>query len=164
MQRIERYGVIALVFLLVTVAAVSFWGEGRDDDEAPGGEPVAHAGERQAVQPPSRHGQLRNDGEIQRIHGSNVPLGGFRSCNASSRVRLIQRSFGPARSQCFRDQQHFRREFPHRHRLRQVECGLLANGACATAANRNGNEQNDNQAKADALHNVRPFNVFTPVF
>ena len=29
MQRIERYGVIALVFLLVTILAVSLWGEGR---------------------------------------------------------------------------------------------------------------------------------------
>jgi nucleoid-associated protein YgaU len=27
MQRIERYGVIALIFLLVTIVAVSFWGE-----------------------------------------------------------------------------------------------------------------------------------------
>ena len=27
MQRIERYGVIALVFLLVTIVAVSLWGE-----------------------------------------------------------------------------------------------------------------------------------------
>jgi len=30
MQRIERYGVIALVFLLVTILAVSLWGEGKD--------------------------------------------------------------------------------------------------------------------------------------
>ena len=30
MQRIERYGVIALVFLLVTILAVSLWGEGQD--------------------------------------------------------------------------------------------------------------------------------------
>jgi len=29
MQRIERYGVIALVFLLVTILAVSLWGEGQ---------------------------------------------------------------------------------------------------------------------------------------
>ena len=29
MQRIERYGVIALVFLLVTILAVSLWGEGK---------------------------------------------------------------------------------------------------------------------------------------
>src|SRR5262245_27737088 len=29
MQRIERYGVIALVFLLVTIVAVSLWGEQR---------------------------------------------------------------------------------------------------------------------------------------
>jgi LysM repeat protein len=31
MQRIERYGVIALVFLLVTILAVSLWGEGKGD-------------------------------------------------------------------------------------------------------------------------------------
>lgn len=31
MQRIERYGVIALVFLLVTILAVSFWGESKQD-------------------------------------------------------------------------------------------------------------------------------------
>jgi len=30
MQRIERYGVIALVLLLVTILAVSLWGEGKD--------------------------------------------------------------------------------------------------------------------------------------
>jgi nucleoid-associated protein YgaU len=30
MQRIERYGVIALVFLLVTILAVSLWGESKD--------------------------------------------------------------------------------------------------------------------------------------
>jgi nucleoid-associated protein YgaU len=29
MQQIERYGVIALVFLLVTIVAVSFWGDGK---------------------------------------------------------------------------------------------------------------------------------------
>src|SRR6185369_1717821 len=32
MQQIERYGVIALVFLLVTIVAVSFWG----DSKSPG--------------------------------------------------------------------------------------------------------------------------------
>ena len=32
MQKIERYGVIALVFLLVTIVAVSFWG----DSKSPG--------------------------------------------------------------------------------------------------------------------------------
>lgn len=32
MQRIERYGVIALVFLLVTILAVSIWGEGQAQD------------------------------------------------------------------------------------------------------------------------------------
>lgn len=31
MQRIERYGVIALVFLLVTILAVSLWGESKGD-------------------------------------------------------------------------------------------------------------------------------------
>ena len=31
MQRIERYGVIALVFLLVTILAVSLWGESKQD-------------------------------------------------------------------------------------------------------------------------------------
>ena len=36
MQRIERYGVIALVFLLVTILAVSLWGENKEF--APGGE------------------------------------------------------------------------------------------------------------------------------
>ncbi len=30
MQKIERYGVFALVFLLVTILAVSLWGEGKD--------------------------------------------------------------------------------------------------------------------------------------
>lgn len=33
MQRIERYGVIALVLLLVTIAAVSFWDEGGASEE-----------------------------------------------------------------------------------------------------------------------------------
>src|SRR5690349_17007505 len=32
MQQIERYGVIALVFLLVTIVAISFWG----DSKSPG--------------------------------------------------------------------------------------------------------------------------------
>ena len=32
MQRIERYGVIALVFLLVTIVAVSMWGERKNAD------------------------------------------------------------------------------------------------------------------------------------
>ncbi|HVS17235.1 MAG TPA: LysM domain-containing protein [Planctomycetota bacterium] len=32
MQRIERYGVIALVFLLVTIVAVSLWGERKQSD------------------------------------------------------------------------------------------------------------------------------------
>ncbi|MEY2808156.1 MAG: hypothetical protein RIR65_2573, partial [Planctomycetota bacterium] len=32
MQQIEKYGVIALVFLLVTIVAVSFWG----DSKSPG--------------------------------------------------------------------------------------------------------------------------------
>lgn len=34
MQRIERYGVIALVLLLVTIAAVSFWDDGTTSDAA----------------------------------------------------------------------------------------------------------------------------------
>ena len=32
MQQIERYGVIALVFFLITIVAVSFWG----DSKSPG--------------------------------------------------------------------------------------------------------------------------------
>ena len=47
MQRIERYGVIALVFLLVTILAVSFWGESKQDlitsEESPADELVASA-------------------------------------------------------------------------------------------------------------------------
>lgn len=35
MQRIERYGVIALVLLLVTIAAVSFWDDGSVDNSSP---------------------------------------------------------------------------------------------------------------------------------
>lgn len=59
MQQIERYGVIALVFLLVTIVAVSFWG----DNKSPGfwsrltGSKTAVAEDKNMTPPPS-NGEL----------------------------------------------------------------------------------------------------------
>lgn len=50
MHRIERYGVIALVFLLVTVAAVTFWGDGAQEDKV---DPGAAAGLASGQEKPS---------------------------------------------------------------------------------------------------------------
>lgn len=69
MQQIERYGVIALVFLLVTIVAVSFWG----DNKAPGfwsrltGSKPVVAENKDMVPPPS-------NGEL--THESNLAIGG----------------------------------------------------------------------------------------
>lgn len=69
MQQIERYGVIALVFLLVTIVAVSFWG----DNKSPGfwsrltGSKAVAAEDKNMTPPPS-------NGEL--THTTALPIGG----------------------------------------------------------------------------------------
>jgi len=70
MQQIERYGVIALVFLLVTIVAVSFWG----DNKSPGfwsrltGSKSAVVAEDKNMTPPPSNGEL--------THTTTLPIGG----------------------------------------------------------------------------------------
>ncbi len=70
MQQIERYGVIALVFLLVTIVAVSFWG----DNKSPGfwsrltGSKTAVVAEDKNMTPPPSNGEL--------THTTALPIGG----------------------------------------------------------------------------------------
>jgi len=52
MQRLERYAVIALVFLIVTIAAVTFWGDGRSTELA-GRDGAQRAAEGLRATPPS---------------------------------------------------------------------------------------------------------------
>ncbi len=54
MQRIERYGVIALVLLLVTIAAVSFWDDGEGPDAKSTKQAVAAAARKKANKSPSK--------------------------------------------------------------------------------------------------------------
>ncbi|MFM7282043.1 MAG: LysM peptidoglycan-binding domain-containing protein [Planctomycetia bacterium] len=69
MQQIERYGVIALVFLLVTIVAVSFWG----DNKSPGfwsrltGSKTAVVEDKNMTPPPS-------NGELTQV--TPLPVGG----------------------------------------------------------------------------------------
>jgi nucleoid-associated protein YgaU len=69
MQQIERYGVIALVFLLVTIVAVSFWG----DNKSPGfwsrltGSKTAVVEDKNMTPPPS-------NGELTQV--APLPVGG----------------------------------------------------------------------------------------
>ena len=80
MQRIERYGVIALVFLLVTILAVSLWGEGRQGLKS--SERVAEArpksGARAADAPVSRTAPVESRGARDRaLPTSQAPIGPF---------------------------------------------------------------------------------------
>lgn len=87
MQRIERYGVIALVFLLVTVAAVAFWGERATETPGDGssakvskaleGSPQKPAAQPAAQQKPRQNPPAALDSKVD-PHAPARPAGGER--------------------------------------------------------------------------------------
>lgn len=75
MQRIERYGVIALVFLLVTVAAVSFWGDNSKNAKGKKGEETARNAKTEApVVPPRQEAQRPAGKPVSRTNETKAPL------------------------------------------------------------------------------------------
>jgi nucleoid-associated protein YgaU len=76
MQRIERYGVIALVFLIVTIVAVSFWGDGAPG--APwtrwlGASKKPEQGAQAAARPPRRKPNVAA-AQTRRTVGPDLPV------------------------------------------------------------------------------------------
>jgi len=90
MQRIERYGVIALVFLLVTILAVSLWGEGQGKemlstvkDKASG---MTHLLAKKAETTPRTEPADRGGAQPTRSAAErNLPLGGSREATPPKR-------------------------------------------------------------------------------
>ncbi len=110
MQRIERYGVIALVLLLVTIAAVSFWEDGSTPTAASRAGEVASA-------PTLRQGQGSNSGRrlTPRDADKALPV----TANPSRDAR--------ERAQRARDNQRLQRlRQAKQERLRQAEQERLA--------------------------------------
>ena len=70
MQRIERYGVIALIFLLVTIVAVSFWGDSGDG----GLWSRFTGGDREPAAEVARHDPRVNARSVARSVGDELPL------------------------------------------------------------------------------------------
>jgi nucleoid-associated protein YgaU len=97
MQQIERFGVIALVFLLVTIVAVSFWGEdeGKGFWSRFGRDEVPHATE------VARRDPAMNAASTRRALGNEIPM---TSRTAAQRNQAPGAGRQPVRQQPVRQQ------------------------------------------------------------